>query len=121
MNTAQEIEVKPKKRTHVRPGFVRRPETCLLKTREALYLPMKMCFKDDSGSYHIPKAYVILREDWEDYHDFLFAPTLEALLNGKFVAQLVSDWVVSDVLEKVYIPMSKIDFLEMVKNHLETE
>ena len=114
-------EVKPKKRTRVKQGYVRHPETCLLKTREALYLPTRMCFKDDNSRYHLPKAYVILREDWEDYNDFLFAPTLEDIQSGRFVSQVVEDTIVDDVLSKEYIPVSKNDFLEVVKKHLEVE
>ena len=116
-----DIEEKPKKRTRVKPGYVRKQETCLLKTREALYLPTRHCFRDDSGRYHFTEGYVILRSDWEDYHDFLFAPSEEAIQSGRFVAQYLSDWVINDVLEKVYMNMDKNDFLEVVKKHLETE
>ena len=110
-------ELKPRKRTRVKPGFVRKPETSLLKTREALYIGGG--FRDDDGNYLLHNAYVLLREDWEDYHDFLFAPSEKALLAGRFVAQYVGDCIVTDVLEKVYIDMDTNDFLEVVKKHLE--
>ena len=114
-------DVKLKKRTHVRPGEKPVRKTCLLKTQEALFLPVAPCYRDDSGNYHITEAYVILREDWEDYNDFLFAPSLEAIQRGRFVSQIFEDGIVKDVLEKVYIDVAKKDFLELVKKHLETE
>ena len=112
-------DVKPRKRIHVRPGYVRKPETCLLKTREAFFLPVAPCYRDDSGNYHVTDVYVILKEDWQDYTDFLFAPSLEAIQSGRFVSQIFKDGIVKDVLEKVYIDVDKKDFLKVVKKHLE--
>ena len=114
-------EVKPRKRTRVKPGYIRRKETSLLKTREALYLPCGGGCKDDNGNYHLKSAYVLLREDWEDYNDFLFAPGLDSILDGRFVAQFVGDCIVNDVVEKVYMNIDKNDFLKVVKKHLEVE
>ena len=110
-------DVKPRKRTRVKPGYIRHPETSLLKTREAIYFGGG--FMDDDGRYHLYNAYVLLREDWEDYHDFLFAPSAEALLEGRFVAQFVGNCIVTNVLEKVYIEVEQKDFLEVIKKHLE--
>ena len=112
-------ELKPKKRTRVKPGFVRRNETCLLKTREALFLPVSPCYRDDNGNYIIKSAYVLLREDWEEYNDFLFSPSLNAIKSGRFVSQLFEDGIIYNVLEKVYIEVDKHDFLEVVKNNLQ--
>lgn len=114
-----DIEEKPRKRTRVKPGETRRRDTSILKTREALYLGGGC--KDDEGNYHLHHAYVLLREDWEEYHDFLFAPSEKALLEGRFVAQYAGDCIVHDVLGKVYIKMDPNDFLEVVKNNLEIE
>ena len=114
-------EVKPRKRTRVKPGYVRKTQISLLKTREALYLPCGGGCKDDNGNYHLKSAYVILREDWEEDNDFLFAPQLSDITTGRFVAQFVGDCIVNDVdvLEKVHMNIDKNDFLEVVKKHLE--
>ena len=111
-------EVKPKKRTRVKPGYVRHPETVLIRTREALYLPTRPCYRDDVGRYHFTGGYVILREDWEDYHDFRFAPSEEAIQEGRFVARYVGGRIIEDATS-MYIKVAKNDFLEVVKKHLE--
>ena len=111
-------EVKPKKRTRVKPGYVRKPETVLIHTREALYLPTSPCYRDDNSRYHFTGGYVILREDWEDYNDFLFAPSEEAIQDGRFVAHYIGGRIIDDA-SSMYIKGDKNDFLEVVKKHLD--
>ena len=112
-------EVKPKKRTRVKPGYVRHPETALIRTREALYLPTRPCYRDD-GRYHFNGGYILLREDYKDYNYFLFAPSEEAIYSGRFVALYVGERIIDDATS-MYIKVDKKDFLEVVKKNPEVE
>ena len=112
-------EVKPKKRIRVKPGYVRIPETALIRTREALYLPTRPCYSD-SGNYHFNGGYILLREDYKDYQLFRFSPAEEAIYDGRFVARYIGECRIKDATS-MYIKVDKNDFLDVVKKHLETE
>ena len=113
-------EVKPRKRTRVKPGYVRHPETALIRTSEALYLPTRPCYRDDNGRYHFTGGYILLREDYKDYNDFLFAISEEAIYSCRFVARYVGGRIIDDATS-MHIKVDKKDFLEVVKKHLEVE
>ena len=113
-------EVKPKKRTRVKPGAVRKPVTRLIHSREAVYLPVGFCYLDDNGSYHFSGGYVLCRDDYKEYNEFIFPPKAEDLLEGRFVSQEIGECIVSDA-ESMYLEVDTNDFLEVVKKHLETD